>query len=118
MIADISDPSPRLPPVAGGQPVLDVRPVHPYDHVAAAVQEQPFQAVDRLDSLVDLDAYPIHRLDSPVRAELVAETRSQMDAVGCFRISNFMRPEAVAAMLAEANEFSQHLTALSFRVEI
>ena len=60
--------------------------------------------LDQLDQIVDLDAYPIHRLDSAVRSELVTETRAQMDAVGCFRISNFIRPEAIATMLTEAVE--------------
>lgn len=55
-----------------------------------------------IDDIVDLDTYPIHQLDNPVRAELVAETRAQMDLYGCFRISNFVRPEAIVKMLAEA----------------
>lgn len=59
-------------------------------------------AMDTLEAIVDLDTYPIHRLDSPTRSELVAETRKQMHAVGCFRISDFVRPEAIATMLAEA----------------
>ncbi len=65
---------------------------------------QPFFYDARVDleALIDLDTYPIHRLDSPVRDELVADTRAQMNAVGCCRISNFMRPEAIDAMLAEA----------------
>ena len=60
------------------------------------------QALDALEAIVDLDTYPIHRLDSPTRAELVAETRDQMDAVGCYRIGDFVRREAVESMLAEA----------------
>jgi hypothetical protein len=60
------------------------------------------EALTALDAIVDLDRYPIHRLDSPVRAELVGATRSQMSAIGCYRIGDFIRPEAVAAMLAEA----------------
>ncbi len=55
-----------------------------------------------LDAIIDLDAYPIHRLESKIRNELVAETRKQMDGVGCCRISDFVRPEAIAVMLAEA----------------
>lgn len=58
--------------------------------------------LDELDAIVDLDAYPIHRLDSPARSDLVAETRSQMDALGCYRISDFVRSEAIGAMLDEA----------------
>ena len=57
-----------------------------------------------LNSVVDLDQYPIHRLESPVRQELIAETRSQMNSVGCCRISDFVRPEAISAMLKEAQE--------------
>ncbi len=62
-----------------------------------------FAAVESdLNDLIDLDAFPIHELASPARAELVAEARDQMRQFGCFRISNFVRPEAVAIMQAEA----------------
>lgn len=57
-----------------------------------------------LDSIIDLDTYPIHQMESKARAELVVEARQQMDSVGCFRISNFVRPEAVATMLGEAKQ--------------
>jgi hypothetical protein len=60
-----------------------------------------------LDDIVDLDTYPIHQLDNPLRAELVAETRAQMDRYGCFRISDFVRPEAIAEMLAEAQSLHE-----------
>ena len=63
-----------------------------------------------IEDIVDLDTYPIHRLDSPVRAELVAETRKQMDAVGCCRISDFVRPEAIAAMKEEAERLHDRTT--------
>jgi len=57
---------------------------------------------DILDAIVDLDRFPIHRIDSPERTELVAHTREQMDDVGCCRISDFIRPDAVESMRAEA----------------
>jgi len=57
---------------------------------------------DVLESLLDLDRYPIHQLDNPTRSELIVETRAQMDAVGCCRLSDFMRPEAIETMRAEA----------------
>jgi hypothetical protein len=57
-----------------------------------------------LDSVIDLDSYPVHRLESAARKELVAEARQQMDSVGCFRISNFVRAEAIAAMLDESEQ--------------
>lgn len=58
--------------------------------------------LDQLDAILDLDRYPIHRLESPARAELVADTREQMRAVGCCRIADFVRSEAVDDMLTEA----------------
>ncbi len=64
------------------------------------------QSIDDLEALIDLDTYPIHQLDSPTRSDLVAETRTQMDAVGCCRISNFIRPEAVNTMLGEAERLT------------
>tara|TARA_B100000676_G_scaffold270737_1_gene287654 strand:- start:159 stop:344 length:186 start_codon:yes stop_codon:yes gene_type:complete len=48
-----------------------------------------------LEEIVNLDAFPIHLLASRRRADLVADTRAQMDAVGCCRISDFIRPEAL-----------------------
>ncbi|MDW3179132.1 MAG: hypothetical protein R8J94_17190 [Acidimicrobiia bacterium] len=59
-------------------------------------------AIDVLDAIVDLDRYPIHRIGSTARTELVAETRAQMHAVGCCRISDFIRRDAVSTMLLEA----------------
>ncbi len=55
-----------------------------------------------LEDVIDLDNFPIHLLANRRRTDLVAETRAQMDDVGCCRISNFVRPEAVEIMRAEA----------------
>ncbi len=55
-----------------------------------------------LDEFVDLDTYPIHELSNPARRDLVAQTRAQMETVGCFRIPGFMRPAAVDRMRLEA----------------
>ena len=55
-----------------------------------------------LEEVIDLDTFPIHLLAGRRRAELVADTRAQMDAVGCCRISDFVRPEAIEAMRVEA----------------
>lgn len=57
-----------------------------------------------LEEIVDLDRYPIQRLDSPLRAEVVAEARKELDAFGCFRLNDFIRPEMIATMLAEAEQ--------------
>ncbi len=61
-----------------------------------------------IDDVVDLDRYPIHLVGSSVRSDLIAETRSQMDRYGCFRIPDFIRPEAIASMLEEAGTLHPH----------
>ena len=63
-----------------------------------------------LDAIVDLERHPIHLLNNRRRAELVAHTRSEMATVGCSRISDFVRLEAVAAMRAEAEELRDQTT--------
>lgn len=63
-----------------------------------------------IEDIVDLDTYPIHKMDSTVRSDLVAETRDQMDRYGCFRISDFIRVEAVEQMLAEAQSLHDQTT--------
>ncbi len=62
-----------------------------------------------LDRFVDLDRYPIHDLTSPVRGELIAETRGQMGSLGCCRIPGFLRGEAVDAMRSEALSLHDHV---------
>ena len=57
-----------------------------------------------LDEFVDLDAYPIHDLSSPVRADLVATAGSAMAELGCSRLPQFVCPEAVERMRREAEQ--------------
>ena len=54
----------------------------------------------RAEELVDLDRYPLH--DPAARAEIVAEARAGMAALGSAVLPGFLRPAAVAAMAAEA----------------
>jgi hypothetical protein len=62
-----------------------------------------FAAVEiDLNRFIDLDRYPVHDVTDSTRRELVAETRDQMIGKGCFRIPQFLRPEAVDAMRLEA----------------
>ncbi len=64
-----------------------------------------FAAVEiDLDALIDLDEFPIQEVTDPRRNAIVDEVRAQMETVGCFRISSFIRPEAIAKMADEANE--------------
>ncbi len=64
--------------------------------------------VDELEAYLDVDRYPIHLLGSPQRAELLAEVRHQMRSVGCSCIREMVRPEAIAAMKAEADTLLPH----------
>ena len=62
-----------------------------------------FAAADiDLEALIDLDAYPIHAIGHPTRTELVAEARRAMLDTGCFMVTDFTRPDAIAAMANEA----------------
>ena len=55
-----------------------------------------------LDEFVDLDAFPLHDVASPTRADLVDAARVEMREFGCFRIPQVMRGEAVDRMRREA----------------
>ena len=55
-----------------------------------------------LTSLLDLDRYPIDQLDSPAGAALVDRCRAMLDEDGACQLHGFVRPDAVAAMAAEA----------------
>lgn len=57
---------------------------------------------DTLDAVVDLDRYPIDRLDGPAGAELVANCKDMLRSRGACQLHGFMRPEAVARLVAEA----------------
>lgn len=52
--------------------------------------------------VVDLDRYPIHDLDGPAGRELVSRCREQLTAEGACTLPGFIRPEAVAEMVALA----------------
>ena len=55
-----------------------------------------------LNEVFDLDRYPIHAIGDAARTELVNEAREAMLDTGCFRVRDFVRPEAIEAMAAEA----------------
>ncbi|WP_370278737.1 hypothetical protein [Pontibacterium sp.] len=54
-----------------------------------------------LEDLVDLDTYPIHDLESPKRKALVDQCRKELDAVGCCRIPDIIKPESIERMRLE-----------------
>lgn len=55
-----------------------------------------------LEAVIDLDRYPLHRLDSPEGQELIKRSRSMLDARGACQLHGFVRTEAVARLVAEA----------------
>jgi hypothetical protein len=55
-----------------------------------------------LHEIVDLDRYPIHRLDSPAGRALVAEARAALGGVGACDLPGFLRLEAITAAVESA----------------
>ncbi|MFP6744348.1 MAG: hypothetical protein VCB77_04055 [Alphaproteobacteria bacterium] len=53
------------------------------------------------ESLIDLDRYPIDRLDDPRRAALVERCRRDLAEGALCSVPGFISPEAVARMAAE-----------------
>ncbi|WAX56088.1 hypothetical protein M6B22_16305 [Jatrophihabitans cynanchi] len=56
--------------------------------------------------VVDLDAYPIHRLDSDPGQALVARCRAELAADGVCNLPGFLTPAAAARMVALAEELA------------
>ena len=54
--------------------------------------------------VVDLDRYPIHDLDSAAGQAFLADCRAQLAEKGVCSLPGFIRPDAVAAMVAVATE--------------
>ena len=54
-----------------------------------------------VDALLDLSAYPIDRLDASDGQALVARCRSDLANTGMFNLPGFVRPDALAACVAE-----------------
>ena len=54
--------------------------------------------------IVDLDTYPIHELDSAAGQALVERCRAELADTGVCNLPGFIRPEAVARMVALAGE--------------
>lgn len=61
-----------------------------------------------LARLVDLDRYPIHRLDTPPAASLLDRCRRQMRDVGACVLPGFLRADAVAATIEEVDQVDTH----------
>lgn len=48
-----------------------------------------------MNDVLDLDRYPIDRLDSPAARSLINRCRSELNALGMFNLDGFVRPEAI-----------------------
>lgn len=56
-----------------------------------------------LEQMVDLERYPINDLSHDKTQEVIRECRAKLDDDGCALIKDFLRPEAVERMKAEAD---------------
>ena len=56
-----------------------------------------------LEQMVDLERYPIHDLEHESTQALIADCQARLNDDGCALIKDFMRPEAIARMKAEAD---------------
>src|SRR5262245_41113358 len=58
------------------------------------------------DRFVDLQRYPVDRLDRPEGKKLVAELREILELKGACRLPGFVKPEIAAFMAEEMEELS------------
>ena len=56
---------------------------------------------ERLDSILDLNKYPIQNLNSPITKNLIEKCRSDLDNYSCAKIPNFILPESLKVMKCE-----------------
>ena len=56
---------------------------------------------DRLKTIVDLDQYPIHNLNSPIIKKLVERCKEELEENSCSTISNFILPQSLEVMRSE-----------------
>lgn len=54
-----------------------------------------------LDSILDLETYPLDRLETPGGRELVARCSADLTAEGMFNLHDLVRPEAIVQCMAE-----------------
>ena len=69
-------------------------------------------AMTALDAIIDLDRYPLDRLDESQGREMVQRCRAMLAQRGACQLHGFVRPDAVAQLAAEAEALreSSHRT--------
>jgi len=68
-------------------------------------------AID-VSQVIDLERYPIH-IDGEARKQLVADVQKDVRSVGCAVIKQFVKPEAIPALVAEGDIFHATATGLA-----
>ena len=63
-----------------------------------------------LESLIDVERYPIGQRGSAAYNALVESARAGLDARNCAQLPDFIRPAALAEMQSEAALLSEHAT--------
>ena len=53
---------------------------------------------ERLKSIVDLNKYPIHNLNSPIIKELIEKCKKELEEDSCSTIPNFILPQSLEIM--------------------
>ncbi len=61
-----------------------------------------------MDSLIDLERYPLHRLDSPAGRRLVAHCSATLERDGMFTLGGFMRHQIIERILPELQRRLAH----------
>ena len=56
---------------------------------------------DRLKTIVDLEKYPIHNLNSPIIKNLIEKCKKELDEDSCSTIPNFILPKSLETMNLE-----------------
>ena len=56
---------------------------------------------ERLKSIVDLDKYPIHDLNSPIIKNLIKRCKQELDENSCSTIPDFILPKSLEIMNQE-----------------
>ena len=57
--------------------------------------------IDRLKTIVDLEKYPIHKLNSPIIKNLIEKCKKELDEDSCSTIPNFILPKSLETMNLE-----------------
>jgi len=79
-------------------------PLLPQRLPLSALWQHGAMAVD-ISQVIDLERYPIH-VDGEARRQLVADVQKDVRSVGCAVIKQFVKPEAIPALVAEGDRVS------------